>query len=237
MLHLVGLALAACAIAVTAWRFFRGEDLVPQLLLAGIAINVVSYVLGMHAAIIANAREMAPVLPFAAALAGRQLTRYLTGRGLPGRVALSALGIVLLGYAGGLAHELTAPQAAAQNARLTAWLETHPIGVGLSGYWESNVVTLTSGERVAVRYVGTTHNRIAWHGPINLKLDWYDPATSRANFVVLGPTIDHYPGFTDERAAIDTFGKPARVYHVGRYTILWWPRNLLATLPSSPYRA
>lgn len=233
MLHIVGLILAACAIAVTAWRFFRGEDLIPQLLLAGIVINVAGYALGTHAVILADAREMAPVLPFAAALAGRQLARFLTRRGPLSTMAVWILGIVLAGYVAGLAHELTAPQAPPQNARLTAWLETHPIGTGLSGYWESNVVTLTSGGRARVRVIGVAKDRVFRFEASNVKEDWYDPATSRADFIVIAPAIRGYPGFTAERAAIATFGRPARVYHVGPYTILWWPKNLLATLPSS----
>jgi hypothetical protein len=77
MLHVVGVALAVAGIAVTAWRFFRGEALVPQLLLAGIVLNVAAYALGTHAIILPNTREMAPVLALSAALAGRQLPGLL----------------------------------------------------------------------------------------------------------------------------------------------------------------
>ena len=235
-LHLVGIALAACAIAVTAWRFFRGEDLVPQLLLAGVAVNVAAYLFGTHAVSLSNAREMAPVLPFAAALAGRQLPGLLSARVTVRRVAVPVLGLVLAGYVAGLARELTAPVAPPQNAQLTAWLTRHHLGgTGLSGYWQANVVTLTSGERAAVRSVVVSDGKvIPYHA--NLRRDWYDPSVSYADFVVLGPHLPGYtpgigyPGFTDLNAVRATFGHPARTYHVGPYTILWWHKNLLADM-------
>jgi hypothetical protein len=40
-----------------------------------------------------------------------------------------------------------------------------------------------------------------------------------------------YPGFTQQRAVLTTFGQPERTYHVGSYTVLVWNRNLLRELP------
>ena len=54
------------------------------------------------------------------------------------------------------------------------------------------------------------------------------PGPPGADFVVLFPGISGYPGFTDRQAVLATFGRPGRTYHVGQYTILWWPKNLLA---------
>jgi hypothetical protein len=89
------------------------------------------------------------------------------------------------------------------------------------------VVALTSGGRAAVRPVEITDGRVV-RALGNTKSVWFDPARSRADFVVLFPGISGYPGFTDRQAVLATFGKPARTYHVGQYTILWWPKNLLA---------
>jgi hypothetical protein len=47
---------------------------------------------------------------------------------------------------------------------------------------------------------------------------------------LLFPGLAGYPGFTQERAVLATFGRPARTYHVGSYTILVWNRNLLRDL-------
>jgi hypothetical protein len=230
MLHVAGAALAALGVAVTAWRFFRGEALVPQLLLAGIVFNVAAYALGTHALILPNTREMAPVLPLSAALAGRQLPGLLAGRVRVVRAIVGGvLGLVLAGYLVGLGLELTTPAAPPQNARLTAWLTDHHLGTGLSGYWEGNVVTLTSGGRAAMRPVVVRDGRITPFTS-NVKTGWFDPARSSADFVVLAPAILGYPGFTSRNAVIATFGEPARTYHVGPYTILQWHKNLLADM-------
>jgi hypothetical protein len=228
MLHVVGVALAACGIAAAAWRFFR-DDRVSQVLLAAIVVNVATYVVSTHATGLPTTREIAPVLPFAAALAGRQLARPLVGGRTARRALLPLLGAVLAGYLAGLALAVSEPSVPPQASQLTSWLESHPIGTGLSGYWEANIVTLTSGNRVAVRLVGADAGLIS-RGSSEVKTVWFDPARSSANFVVLFPGINGYPGFTSRKAVLATFGKPARIYHVGRYTILYWHKNLLREL-------
>jgi hypothetical protein len=80
--HLVGVVFAvwgACAIARR--FFFRDADFVSQLLLAGIVANIAAYVPSTLAnASALNVREIAPVLPFAAVLAGRMIgDRLVTG--------------------------------------------------------------------------------------------------------------------------------------------------------------
>ncbi len=237
VLHLVGVAAAAVAIGLGGWRFGRRDaDFVNQLLLTGIVVNFIAFVATTHVYNVASAREIAPVLPCAAVLAGRELGPLFGARrvraprhGAPRyrQVWVAALGVVLAGYLAGLGLELTGPTAPPQDAQLTAWLESHPIGTGLSGYWQANVVALTSGGRAAVRSVVITDGRVA-RAPANTKSAWFDPALSRADFVVLFPGISGYPGFTDRQAVLATFGKPGRTYHVGQYTILWWPKNLLA---------
>jgi hypothetical protein len=242
-LHLVGVAAAAAGIALAVWQFRRRDaDFVNQLLLTGIVVNFIAYVATTHVYNVASAREIAPALPFAAVLAGRELGPLFGARRVRGPrhgapryrpVWVAALCLVLAGYVAGLGLELTAPTAPTQAAQLTAWLESHPLGTGLSGYWEANVVTLTSGGRVAVRPTAITDGRVA-PTPANTKSVWFDPALSRVDFVVLGPSVPGapgdpgYPGFTDRQAVLATFGKPSRTYHVGQYTILWWPKNLLA---------
>jgi hypothetical protein len=251
-LHLTGVAAAAAAIALAVWRFRRRDaDFVNQLLLAGIVVNFIAYVVTTHVYNVASAREMAPALPFAAVLAGRELGPFFgAARARDRRVGgprhgaaapryrpawVAVLAVVLAGYLAGLGLELTAPTAPPQTAQLTAWLESHPIGTGLSGYWAANVVALTSGGRVAVRSVTVTDGRVV-STPNNQKAVWFDPAESRVDFVVLFPGVPAdlgvpaYPGFTDRQAVLATFGKPGRTYHVGQYTILWWPKNLLADI-------
>jgi hypothetical protein len=230
-------ALAAAGIALAAWRFGRHQgDFVSQLLLAGIVVIFGVFVVTTYVRDLAAAREIAPLLAFAAALAGRQLGPWLAGAGLAGSgrwarlVAGPALGLVLAGYLAGLGLELTTPSAPPQGAQLTAWLSSHPLGSGLSGYWTASVVTLTSGGRVAVRplIIGRGDRLLADNAEV--KDVWFDPAQSSADFVVLSPGFPGYPGFTDRRAVLAAFGPPARTYHVGQDTILWWRKNLLKEL-------
>ncbi|MFY9930947.1 MAG: hypothetical protein WAK82_23390 [Streptosporangiaceae bacterium] len=249
MLHVVGVVLAAWGTCLAAWRFGRDGDRVAQLLVAGVAINLAAYVLSTQAGTVTQVREMAPVLPLSAALAGRLLGGRLlaglapagptpAGPTLAGRLKSALLVplllVVLLGYLLGLAWELSQPPVAAQNQQLTSWLAARHLHTGLSGYWESNVVTLTSGERVQIRLVTATRRGLVPRPSFEGKAEWYDPRRSTANFVVLFPGVAEYPGFASEQAVLTQFGKPARTYHVGAYTILVWDKNLLREL--SPAR-
>ena len=225
MLHVVGVSLAAWGTWLAARRFFRDRDLVAQLLVTGVAINLAVYVLSTRANVVSQTREIAAVLPFSAALAGRLLPGRLQAAKL-----MPLLLVVLLGYLAGLAHEISQPPVAAQNQQLTSWLEARHLHTGLSGYWESNVVTLTSGDRIQIRQVKPYDGRLV-PSSYESKADWYDPDRNTANFVVLSPgVVTGYPGFSPERAVLATFGQPARTYHVGSYTILVWNSNLLREL-------
>jgi hypothetical protein len=225
MLHVVGVFLAAWGTWLAARRFFRDRDLVAQLLVTGVAINLAVYVLSTRANVVTQTREIAAVLPFSAALAGRLLAGRLQAAKL-----VPLLLVVLLGYLAGLAHEISQPPVAAQNQQLTSWLAARHLHTGLSGYWESNVVTLTSGDRIQIRQVKPYAGRLV-PSTYESKADWYDPDRNSANFVVLSPgVVAGYPGFSPERAVLATFGKPARTYHVGSYTILVWNSNLLSEL-------
>jgi hypothetical protein len=224
MLHVVGVLLAAWGTGLAARRFFRDRDLVAQLLVLGLVINLAVYVLSTKANVVTQTREFAPVLPFSAALAGRLLAERLKAAKL-----LPLLLVVLLGYLAGLALELSQPSVAAQNQQLTTWLAARHLHSGLSGYWESNVVTLTSGDRVQIRQL-IPHGGLLVPSTFESKPGWYDPARNSANFVVLSPGVAGYPGFSVERAVLATFGPPTRTYHVGSDTVLVWNSNLLSDL-------
>jgi hypothetical protein len=224
VLHVVGVALAAWGTWLAGRCVRRDRDLVAQLLLAGVIINLTIYLLSTRAHWLQPTREIAPVLPFCAALAGRLLARRLVSARL-----VPLLLVVLLGYLIGLAHELVQPQVPAQNQRLVSWLAAHHLHTGLSGYWESNVVTLASGNRIRIRAVSHPHGRVV-PGRIESNDAWFDPHQSYANFVVIYRGVKGYPGFTDSQAVVTSFGRPARTYHTGPYTVLVWNHNLLSNL-------
>jgi hypothetical protein len=229
MLHVVGVLLAAWGAGLAAWRFLRDRDLVAQLLVTGVAVNLVVYVLSTKANVVTQTREIAAVLPFCAALAGRLLGGLVLAGRLKAAKLAPLLVLVLLGYLAGLAREISQPPVAAQNQQIASWLVARHLHTGLSGYWESNVVTLTSGDRVQIRTVALSGGRLT-PSTLESKAEWYDPDRNTANFVVLFPGVAGYPGFAGERAVLATFGRPARTYHVGSYTVLVWNSNLLSRL-------
>jgi hypothetical protein len=240
MLHLVGAVLGAVAILVATWRFLRDRDLITQLLLAGIVVNLVTFIIGTHAVELTFTHEMSDVLPFAAALAGRVLADYLAAIKVGAvRIAVPVLCLALVGYLGGTAYELHEPKLPAQNASLASWLREHGFRYGLSGYWAANVVTLSTQEQVRVLPINRTKQGKVIVATQLIKRAWYDPQQSTANFVVLFPTyagVEPFTGFTgtvgftSETNVIATFGRPAKTYHYQQYTILVWNKNLLADM-------
>ncbi len=260
VLHLVSVLLVVVGIAVTCWHFLTDLDLVAQLLLAGIVINVAIFVVSTNVSGLPTMREIAPVLPFSAALAGRQLGPWLgdalaarrrpgqrpgqgPGRGpwLPRSVAtglLVALGLVGVGYAAGLARQLTPRIAVSSEQRLAWWLEGHHLDNGVGGYWQSTSVSLLSDGKVQIRLVDIgyrLHPQMLVKGVREDYAGWYDTTDNTADFVVLAPGDGEFAAFTDRAAIIATFGQPTRTYHFEQYTILVWPHeNLLTELVPYP---
>ncbi len=225
VLHLVGAALAALGVLAALARFTRSRDLVTDVLVAAVVVNLAIYVLSTDAIAVYFSREMAPVLPFAAVLAGR----LLADRVLAVKLASAVLLVVLAGYLGGLGYELAQPPVPAQNQQLATWLAEHHLDSGLSGYWESNVVTLATQQHVRVLQLKVAGRRVVpYHWEV--KLTWFDPRHNSADFVVLAPAVAEYSGFTNAKAVLATFGRPRHDYHVGPYRVLVYAKNLLTDL-------
>ena len=224
VLHVAGVVLAGWGTWLAARRFLRDDDLVSQVLAVAVVINLTAYWLSSKSSSVVDTRQIAAVLPFGAALAGRMLAgRLMAARLVP------VLLIVLAGYVFGLVHEISQAAVPPQNQRLATWLEARHLHTGLSGYWESNIVTLASGDRVRIRSVQPSGGLIA-SNLYESKAAWYQPDHNYASFVVLFPGVTGYPGFTAKRAVLATFGTPARTYHLGRYQVLVWHKNLLREL-------
>jgi hypothetical protein len=236
LLHWVSLVLVGLALLLVAWRFFAGIALVDQVLAVAIVLNIVLFV--TTGAGSQGPHEIAVVAPFGAALAARMLagpeaswTR--AGGGLARRTRVVAYGAglaVLLGYLAGLGHGVVRPAAPPDGSQLASWLEAHHLRYGLGGYWQSSIVTVDTGGQVKVRAVlGTsTMGPYLWLA----KPSWYDPAAQQANFVVLDSTRSYL--YWEPRAVIAKyFGRPAREYHLGAFTVMVWDRNLLSAIRAS----
>jgi hypothetical protein len=235
LLHLSGVIIAGLGTCVAAKRFLRDRNRVDQLLVVAIAANLAAYIVSTRASELSGTREIAPVLPFAAVLAGRLLAERLAAARLA-----PVLIVVLAGYLAGLSYAVVQPPAPIQNQELISWLAARHLTSGLGGYWESNEVTLASSNRIRISSLSFSaahglptgqpgpHARLVptvW----DTNLQWYDPRARSANFVVLGgpPGVS---GLTDKRLVLATFGPPARSSRVGTYEVLVWNKNLLTDL-------
>ena len=224
LIHLAGLVLVAAAFCLAVRRFFRRDTLIEPVLVTGIVIDVAAYLAGVQAVNMLSTREIAPVLPFGAVLAGRLLgDRIAAARLKPLRIGLAA---VLACYAGMLGFAAAQPAAAPQYADLTAWLTSHHLTSGISGYSQANIVTAASGGTISLRPVAAAGKYVTartW----NATSTWFDPARHDADFLVLS-TFGAYE--VSRAEAVATFGRPARTYRYRDYTIMVWRENLLARL-------
>lgn len=215
--HLASVALVAGAMLRTAWRFFRGATRVDQMLFVAIAAAIGAYLLTTISG--EGAHEIAFVTPFGAALTGRMLPDLARPRRAAARCTLVAGALVLVGYTAGLGYEISQPYQPAADSQLAAWLCDHHLSYGLGGYWDSSIVTVDSGGCATVRALlpGNMETKL-WMADEA----WYDPRPNDARFLVLGPQSSWPPSDIYQR-----FGRPARVYRTGPYTIMVWNHNLL----------
>ena len=213
-------------------HFVSWPDLLSQILLVAMVVNVVVYVPSTLAdATDLNAREFAVVLPFGAVLAGRTLAASLFGREAgawrrlrPVRLAGLA---VLAGYAASLGYAAAQPSVPAANQRLVTFLAAHHLTNGIGGYWESSVVTVGSNGAITIRAVapGTLQPDL-WES----KASWYDPGSHQPTFLVTDSASGFFNHWQPNPAALAAFGRPARTYHDGPYTVYVWDKNLLGQL-------
>jgi hypothetical protein len=223
LVHLAGVALVAWAMCRVARHFASWPDLISQILLVAMVVNVAVYMPSTLAnATDLNGREFAVVLPFGAVLAGRTLAAGL--RASQRRWMVPALLAGLLGYAAGLGYAAAQPSVPPANEQLARFLAAHHLTDGIGGYWESSVVTVESDGAVTIRAV--------WAGtlkpqPWESKGSWYDPGSNHATFLVTDSAPGFFSHWQPNPAALAAFGRPARTYHVGPYTVFVWDKNLL----------
>ena len=111
---------------------------------------------------------------------------------------------------------------------LADWLEAHHLTTGLAPYWESNITSLDSGGRVRLAPLkpgGASAN------PYESDSAWFDPAVSRANFVVTVSAPPSDAALVTPAQVHAQFGPPARTYHFEEYTVMVYDYNLLTRLP------
>jgi hypothetical protein len=223
LLHLTGVALALWGLLIGLFGFFgRAADRVTQVLVASTVIILAAGIFSNYMSKIVGAHEIVTVLPFCAVLAGRLLGGPLVKARL---VPLLAVGLAC--YLGALAYNDTQPVRAPLHADLADWLEAHHLTTGLAPYWESNITSLDSGGRVRLAPLkpgGASANPYESHSA------WYNPAVSRANFVVTVSAPPSDASLVTPAQVHAQFGPPARTYHFKEYTVMVYDYNLLTRL-------
>ena len=239
LLHWVSLALVGLALLLAAWRFFSGIALVDQVLAMAIVLNIVLFVT-------TGAGSQGPTRsPWSRRSARRWPRGCWPARRPPERVRRACWPAGRGSSRTGLAWlfcsatwEVWPTKWSSPPRRRTArrsrpgW---KPItcGTGWAATGKAASSRSQTGGQVKVRAVlGTnTMGPYLWLA----KPSWYDPAGQQANFVVLASTRSYL--YWEPRAVIaKSFGRPAREYHVGPFTVMVWDRNLLSSIPRQPPR-
>jgi hypothetical protein len=248
VVHLAGVALVAVALLVGLYGFFSRLDRVSQFLVAGTVITLAAGLFGTHVTKSYDAHEIAVVLPFGAALAGRLLGPWLLGVRRAGagqadgggerpgarwvRVGLrAALAVVLAGYLVSVAYNVSRPARATPVRSVAAWLAAHGLRYGLGDYWQAQSTTLATGGVVTVAPLSAGPPiRGVYPYLWETKQAWVDPHSTYANFVVSEPGPPWQPVYGQLDAVRSFFGTPAHTYHVGGFTVLVWNYNILTRL-------
>jgi hypothetical protein len=245
MLGAAGAALGlACLLAAivglgnAAWtwdRATRAEQVIAAVIIFNLGVYLVS-----RAPLPDGEREIAAVLPCGAVLAARALVPgQLTRRG-PALAAVIACGLIALfplamaaarPHAGPATGPAPFDPGSTQTAPLTAWLERHGATYGIANYWDSSIITLQSGGRVAIRTVDLgpkpdgTGLRAYVRGWETNAL-WYDPDLHDARWAIADVRHSRYSVHTYE----SLFGKPEAMYRVGSWVVLKYRANLLSEI-------
>lgn len=226
VLHLAGFLLALAGLLAGVACLLRAADRITQVLTVGTLVVLVAATFATHMVLLQGAHEIAVVLPFGAVLAGRTVGSWLArGRDRLPRLALTpVLTVALAGYLAALGWAAAQPKQQAETQQLADWLVAHHLTDGLAKYWGASSTTLSSGGQVLVAPTADLAEQpYTWVA----KGSWYDPAVSRATFVVAVPGSAGNAYAFPETGIRRAFGKPAHEYRVGQYVIMVWNKNLL----------
>ncbi len=213
-------------------RFGRPADRVSQILVAGVIVVLVAAQFSTAMTSILSVREIAPLLPLSAALAGRVVGARLADvriSRVPGGALSGVLGVVLAGYLAALGYHAAQPASPPENQALADWLWAHNLCYGLAGYWQADSVTLDSGGRVRIAPIFGA-SPYMWES----KSSWYDAGSNPPDFVVTVSSPQAEQMFARPVVISRVFGQPVRVYHFQRYTIDVYDKNVLDDLGVPP---
>ena len=225
-LHLICLALAVIGLVVSVARW-RTADRVTRALVVGVVVMLVAGAASPLMIPSGGTHEIAIILPLGAVLGGRVVGRWLAAGAWAGRRArASAAGVLTaagLGLLCCLGYAAAQPAPQTRGTPIAEWLLAHHLTSGLSGYWNANITTLITGGQVHLAPV-TNGGKYGYLWVA--KEEWFDPRDSYANFIL---TTTRPTGGSDVplRDVLAWYGKPARAYQVGQYTVVVYDHNVL----------
>ena len=231
LIHVCGLILALAGFYLGYRMLRRGDDLVISAMTVAVALTLAVFVFSDLPQSYWDTREIAPVLPYGAVLAGRLLAPRLRSRSLrPFLVVWPVLYLFALAYA------VAQPAQPARHQDLADWLVAHHMTCGLGSYAVANSTTLDSGGRVSVR-APTWTSEAAYQGSYQSLNFWYRPTACTATFVV-STQADGADFAIPAQWVRAAFGAPVRTISWHGYTIWIWNKNLLNDLrPASQHAA
>jgi hypothetical protein len=166
---------------------------------------------------------------FAAILAARVIGRWWGHIRWPSaRAGLAGVGMAaMLCFAAGVGYNLSVPRPTLTDAKLSSWLVSHHLNLGVGDYWASSITTVQSRGAVEVRpvVIDPAGRLIAYnHGPL---ASWF--SGRRFQFLVF--SAPEAFGSVDLATARATWGAPTHVYVVGPYDVVVWGHPIMARTP------
>jgi len=262
-LHLAGVVLVIAGLVIAFARFGRTGEVVVPVLALGIVLNLLAFLTSRMGLDIAATREIAPVMPYGAALAGRLTAGpHLRMRLAPRLAPLTAplltplLAALACGYLAALGYAATWPSAPPADQQLAAWLTAQVLttqglttqGLATQGLATQGLATHQLTTQGLANYWDANSTTLDTGGRIQVSSvqvnhgkivpgDWETVARA------------YDPARYDARflavrdktvtpavlaAARSTFGPPVRTYRIPGYTIYVWSANLLSKLGPPP---
>jgi hypothetical protein len=207
-----------------------------SVLLAGVGLDSAAYIFSTmpgDAGEISTCRYLVPAVVYASILAVRRFGPALSARWLAARPRVRAIAPAVF-FAALLLFvprvlELAQGQPNAADLQLADYLEARGLRSGFGNFWEANIITLVSRQKVKISSV-IVDGAVKFTPEHWLSKDsWYDVP---ANFVVYNPS-DVRSGdinFHGGDPMIKTFGRPNEITHVGPFCVLIWDHDLNAEL-------
>jgi hypothetical protein len=233
------------------WRerkTFTLAGLVDWLLLVGIAANVGAFLFTSAPTGLATARYLLPAVVFGFILLGKRLgDLFEVRRWLFWAACLALLVPALWSFM----EQAKVPAPPAPQTALMAWLDRQGLTEGYADYWDANILTVQSENKIRVRPVrreGLRYAPFRW----NTNDGWYQPfppaKTARPFFMLYqtdpAPFRTTAPGqdsagiagkitasLLDRWGLLLTFGPPTRIATFDTYQILVWEGGLSRSSP------